>query len=238
MIDVDNLPTANSHPDVQQSENYSDDQLFDWQEISARCISPAPDHPAYGMSISEYIRKRSQFEHADDKKAQIHFRLFPDIAMGIPRLARYHKITPTRYINYILEHGLITFQHDYHDTYSLINLELDKMFDAIDSDKAFQVMAWSQKQTVSLKSASRDNKMFSPAVPEWMSDAIRSTAMELNAAQSDICYMCICIGIRTDSDEFRMPKSYLDKIEASISQFEFGLHMFYAQVQHLQTVRG
>jgi hypothetical protein len=234
MIDVDNLPTANSHPDVQQSENYSDDQLFDWQEISARCISPAPDHPAYGMSISEYIRKRSQFENADDKKTRLHFRVFPDVSVGIPYLSRKHSISPTKYVNYVIEHGLITFQHDYHDKHSLINLEMDQIFETAISNHAFYTMMWGQKMTVALNSASRENKSFAPTVSEWMYEAVRSTSMSLNMSQSDLCYLCMCIGIKTDSNEIRLPKPYTDKIEFAIKTFEFNLNLLHSQVQHLK----
>ena len=233
MIDVDNPPTSNFHPDVQPAENYSDDQLFNWQEISARCISPTPNHPAYGMSVSEYIKKRSQFENPDDKKVQLHFRLFPEIVLGIPILSRVHHVSPTKYVSYLLELGLITFQHDYHEKYSLINYEQDRMFNGITSEEMFQIMMWSQKYTITLKSASRDNKMFSPSVPDWMYDAIRSTSMALNAPQSDICCMCICIGIGIDAEEFHMPDAYLEKTNSIIGKFEFCLNMMYNQIEKL-----
>jgi hypothetical protein len=210
---------------------------FGWQTISARCTRPSPNHPAYGMNISEYIRQRGVLMDKDDTgKSQISFRVPPMIAMGLPRMARKHSITPTRYLTFILEHGLITFQKDYYDTYSAINYDLDKLFDRSVTASALEIMSQSLKQTIYLGSASRDNKLFGPHLQEWMSGAIKSTSLELNCTQSDMAYLCILIGIRTDSTEYPLPLAYTNLVDATISKFEFELGMLKLRVTNLLSI--
>lgn len=243
MIDTSNIDTSNlpSHPQYvdappQTDEHYGN--LFDWKTISARCISPDPHHPAYDMSISEYIRRRGEFiDHDDSGKAQVIFRVPPVVAMGIVRMARKHHISPTKYITFILEHGLITFQKDYHAQYSIINAELDALFDNAKNERMLNVMAQSIKQTISLGSACNENRIFGPNLQEWMVGAIKSTALELNCTQSDMAFMCVLIGMRTDSKEFPLPKAYMATISTNINKFEFELDMLKHRIQNLLTIK-
>jgi hypothetical protein len=210
---------------------------FDWKTISARCISPDPHHPAYGMSISEYIRRRAEFLDYDDSgKSQIVFRVPPVVAMGIIRLARKHHISPTRYISFILEYGLVTYRKDYHGTASVLNADLDDLFQKAETPQMLEVVGQCLKQTISLGSACKENKLFSPSLQDWMSGVIKSTAMELNCSQSDMAYVCILIGIRKDAEEFPMPKAYMDIVNQSVTKFNFELDMLKSRVQHLLTI--
>jgi hypothetical protein len=211
---------------------------FDWKTISARCISPDPNHPAYGLSISEYIRKRGEFIDGDDSgKSQLGFRIPPLVAMGIVRLARKHGITATKYISFLLEHGLITFQKDYHGTYSMINADLDELFEKASTSKMLSVMAQSLKQTISLGSGSHDNRGFTINAQDWMIGAIKSTAMELNCPKSDMAYICVLIAIKTDSNEFSLPKAYMEIVDSEIDKFNFELSMLETQVKNLLTIQ-
>jgi len=235
---IDEVTTA--HPQYFDVKPDVDHQgtLFDWKTISARCISPDPSHPAYAMSITEYIKRRSEFiDHDDSAKAQIVFRVPPVLALGINRLARKHSITHTRYLVYILEHGLITFQKDYHAMYSIIGGDQDTLFDNATDENKLNVLAQSIKQKIQLGSACRENTLFGPCLQEWIVGAIKSTALSLNCTQSDMTFMCLLLGLRTDSKEFPLPDAYMEIINSNISKFEFELKMLSARIQNLINIQ-
>lgn len=223
------------HPDIEPLEEYDESLLFDWKTISARCISPAPHHPAYGMNVAQYIKARSDFLTQEDQmsKMQIHFRMPPEVLIGIPKLAHSHSLSPTRYMGVLLELGLIHFTKDYHDTISSINAERDALFMKSTNDfKMIQIL----KQTICLHTSSRKNDKFSPVVPEWMGGAIKSSAFELNCCQSDLACLCICIGIRIDSTVVNLPEYYKRNVESTITIFENELYELKRRINMLNTL--
>jgi hypothetical protein len=202
---------------------------FDWRELSAICVSPVPEHPAYGASFDEYAKYRK--EVADDEgteKSRLAFRIPKPIAFGLPVLAKKHstskyKVSANRYVSLLIEMGMISFQRDYYDQCESISCNTEKLFDASHDERSLMVTLQIQKQTISLESSSRSNKLYCPMVPAWLDDAVRSTAFGINMSVSDLVYVCVCKGLLNDLKEQKMPKAYVERVTSTLDYFEFEL---------------
>ena len=210
---------SQNNPDDNEEDN---GKSFDWKSHVALCIEPAPEHPVYGMTFTEFLNYRGKYwgEYGKEKTG-LGFRLPPEITDWIPRLARRHHMHATRYIGLALELGLITFQKDYNDSYHAINTRLDTMFYAVgDSTERLSKLGQISKQTIKLGSATRENKLYNPTIAEEIVDAVTGTASEINCTKSDLVFVCVCLGIRSDYNEKQLPGAFMAFVSSTIAKFE------------------
>lgn len=222
------------HP-KQSDDNENNVDTFDWKEIRALCLAPEPKHPAYGMQISEYRkRRRDVIDDENNQKSKLGIRVPNTIADILHRIARNYHISVYRYLVLSLELGLITFQKDYHDRCSAINAIGDQLYHRVSSNADMKTFSQLNKQIISLNLSRQDSRLFIPTVPEWVAMAVKSTALELNCTGMNLAYLCLCISIRKSAEEYKIPQPYLDDIDATIKSFDFEIEMLEKRIVELQ----
>lgn len=210
------------YPDFEHQYDEDSDikPTFDWRVFQALCIAPEPNHPIYGMSLNEYSKYiKTHGEDEEQKFVILRFRAPDEISFGIPILARKHRLSIRRYLATLIVLGLVTFQKDYHVQYSTININIDNCFKTISDKISLKRLKQMSKQTINLKTASRDNKGFTPSVPEWVAASVTTVASELNMSNSDMTCLCIAIGMLNDNKDNPLPEVYVDEIQEFVAAF-------------------
>lgn len=176
---------------------------FDWKEVRSLCISPEPSHPAYDMDIGEYHKRRREFVDGDEESIrpqQLTFRIDPFLGAMIPIISKNHNIGSYKYITLTLELGLISFQKDYHESFSTIYAVTKNLYHTVTDEKTERKFLQIKKQKIALDTGIRTNQCFSPFVPGWIAGTIKEYAVCLNMTQSDMVNICFYIGITHDKN--------------------------------------
>lgn len=201
---------------------------YDWRGTSAACISPVPDHPAYRSPFADYMRNRSKYMDSDtSERTRMSFYLPKFPARISADLAVRHKISFSRFITFISEIGLITLQIDYHDQYQTLKSARQTMVPLIRTEQDRSLYMQLDKHNVSLGSCAGNrggsSTHFSPSVPEWLYNAIADAGVYLNMTQSDVVYLCWCIGMKYSIDDRYKSPLLMKDVEAVITGFEYDL---------------
>lgn len=212
-------------------------QRFDWRTISL-CVSCAIKHDSYGMSFADYQKKRSNYLDRDANEKQnltFYLPLFPSM-ISSDICTEYH-LSRTPFIIRLMELGMITFQYDYHEHYSLLKSNRKRVSKLITTLKTKMCYLQMDKQTIVLNSCGGSKngatKRYSPKVPDWFYNAASDAAVNLNMSLSDFCYLCWCIGmIKSIPEEQRNPVLNLE-IEEILTHFNYELHMYTEQIKHI-----
>jgi hypothetical protein len=201
-------------------------QEFDWRDVRALCIAPDPHHPLYGMSVKEYTDYISiNGEEEEQKVIPLHFRAPDILSFSIPILARRYGLSMRKYLATMIVIGLITFQKDYHEQYSTINARIDSCFNMAHDKLSLRRLWQVAHQPINLQTASRDNKGFTPSLPEWIIAALTTSASELNMTNSDMACLCIAISVLNNIKDSNLPDAYAEELTAFIGQFVNALNM-------------
>lgn len=210
---------------------------YDWQNTSAACIAPVPEHPGYRCSFSEYIKNRDKFVEADlSDKTRLTFhlprfqaRISSDIASG------NYRISFSRFITHIIEVGLITFQIDYHDKYHIIKSVRSEMVLKVVDEKSRNLYMQLDKMTISLDSSGRaaNGRQFSPAVPTWLYNAINDTSVYLNMSKSDVVFLCWNIGMKYSIDNRYKSTLMQRDVDSFLENFEYELTNYSNYIYHI-----
>lgn len=209
---------------VEQSEQTE----YDWSNDSIRivCATAIDNHPAYGLTFSEYKKRRWEFLNNDDKDTiRIGFRLPPFIGQISADMALSNGLPHYRMLILLVELGLIHFQRDYHDHYQIIRAIRSNMSTTLATEDARAHYEQARKYTIVMLNYSRDSKVLTPTVSEWLGNAVKDTAVYLNMSVSEFSYLCWCIGVSNSMRGDLQPavQSEVDKV---LKHFDFQIGMY------------
>ena len=195
-------PSRSQFYDIPQDEDLEDipeEERFDWKTTRSICIEGNHKHRAYGMPFEEYVRNRSKYIDADEtERSRLSYYLpaFPS-SLSADCASMMH-ISANRFLNLMIEMGLITFQVDYHDQYHVIKKGrsdlLSKVTDDDSRHKYMRVVDYTIKIGSTNGSRNGGSRHHSPSVPVWLHDAVLEASTYLNMSASDMIYLCWCIG--------------------------------------------
>jgi len=199
---------------------------FDPLTIQLLVVEAFPKHEAYGMTFTDYNRKRSQFvEYDTSERKRLSFYFPKFFARVSSDLAIINKTSHHRFLILIIELGLITFQVDYKSDFEIIKTSRPKILNSLKSDVNRRHYMRLEKQTITLGSATGANtgnaQHFAPSVPKWLHDAAMEAANHLNMKISDFMYLCWCIGITNALEEDMIPEIVGKELSGILIQFEF-----------------
>lgn len=213
-----------------------EEERFDWKTISHAVIQWIPKHKAYGMTFEEYQKERSKFSEFDTsekKHLTFYLPLFPSMISG--DISQEYKLSKNRFIVMLIELGLITFQYDYHEQYSIAKSTRRNVSKLVTNESSRMCYIQLDKQNITLNSCSRGSghKHYSPNVPEWLYDAISDASTNINMTISDFAYLCWCIGmVKSVPMEIRNPVLNSD-IELILKQFDYEFKMYTTRIKDI-----
>lgn len=212
--------------EISEPGDYEDETLplaeFDYLSIHAIVHEPEKKHPAFGLPYSKFKEYRQRTHNGDDDKrtGRVKFWCDPALAGFLPTLARRRSMTTNSYIIDMLEEGQIHFHPEYHERYAEINEIMDDMNDNVHCEEQEEIMRSMRCQTVDIESCSRKNPSFSPYTPEWLSQDIKSVAMNIHASKSDTALIYIITGILySDATEIPINPYFSDKMSKIVDLF-------------------
>jgi len=227
-------PSRSQFSDIPQDEDLEDipeEERFDWKTTRSICIEGNRKHRAYGMPFGEYVKNRSQFIDTDESERAHLSCYLPSFPSAISSdCASMMKMSATRFLNLMIEIGLITFQVDYYDQYHIIKHGRSSMLDKITDDdtqhKYMRAIGYDIKIGSTDGARNGCSKHHTSLVPVWLYDAISETATYLNMSRSDMVYLCWCIGV-SKSLEPRYRNVMLDRdVQNILAHFEREINMY------------
>jgi hypothetical protein len=216
---------------LDQSTEYS------WQDdqILLVCTTPVPNHPAYGMTFSEYKKHRNDIISSDEKeKVRMSIRLPSFIARVSADMAiRNHVSSHYRFLVLILELGMINFQRDYHDKYQIIKSGRNDMYVRLNTERNQLLYEQLDKQSIDMCFNMRRAKHMTPTVAEWLANAANDIATYLNMNTTDFAFLCWCIGVSKTMDDEDLPVRVKLEITNRIQHFDHEITFYSDRISGL-----
>ncbi len=227
-------PSRSQFADIPQDDELEDipeEERFDWKTTRSICIEGNHKHRAYGMPFEEYVKNRSKYIDADEtERSRLSYYLpsFPS-ALSADCASLMH-ISANRFLNLMIEMGLITFQVDYHEPYNIIKRGRSDLLSSVKDDDSRHRYMRIAEYDIKLGSATGarcgSTKHHSPSVPVWLHDAIAEASTYLNMSTSDMVYLCWCFGAKKSLEQ-KYRNVVLDKeIEEILSNFDREINLY------------
>jgi hypothetical protein len=220
-------PASNNNltPEQEQLRQALDENTeYPWQDdqILLICTNPVPNHPAYGMTFSEYKKHRNDIISSDDKeKVRLSVRLPVFIARVSADMALRNKVSSHyRFLVLILELGMINFQKDYHEKYQIIKSGRNDMYVKLNTGKNQRLYEQLDKQSIDMCFDMRKAKHMTPTVAEWLANSANDIATYLNMNTTDFAFLCWCIGVSKTMDDGDLPLQVKLEINKRIQHFD------------------
>lgn len=226
---------SNEYPEIDPTDPDSLDEYYENTKLEARfdpltiqllVVEAFPKHEAYGMSFSDYNRKRSQLSGYDDSKEKHLSFYFPKFFARVSSdLALINKTSHHRFLILLVELGLITFHVDFKDEYETLKHSRPKILNNLKNSVNRRHYIRLEKQTISLDSAAGSRSggahHFSSSVPVWLHNAVTDAANYTNMSISDFVYLCWGIGITNSLPEDMIPVIVGQDLSELLHQFRF-----------------
>lgn len=214
----------NLTPEQEQLRQALDENTeYPWQDdqILLVCTSPVPNHPAYGMTFSEYKKHRNDVISSDDKeKVRLSTRLPAFINRVSADMALRNGVSHYRFLVLILELGMINFQKDYHEKYQIIKSGRNDMYKRLSTEKNRRLYEQLDKQFIDMEIVARGSKHMTPTVAEWLANATNDIATYLNMSISEFVVLCWCIGVSKSMEAEDLPLQVKLEITKKLQYFD------------------
>ena len=226
------ISTLPPSPEEQQYEAALNPvQEYDWKDdaIKLVCTGDVPNHEAYGMSFGDYKNRRNSIHTSeDDESIRICFRMTRFLTSISVDLSTLNSMSHYRFIILALELGLIHFQHRYHEDFGILKgIKASNIYGITDSTTEAKYSTLNN-YTISTNSE-RSARSLTPTVPQWLGNAIKDNATNLNMSTSEFAFLCWCIGV--SSTVTNLQPYIKTKIETYINKFDIDFNTYMSVVK-------
>lgn len=236
-------PSRSQFSDVEPEddlESIPEEERFDWKTISSICIHGNPKHRAYGASFGEYVRNRSHYVDSDEnEKARLSFYMPRFESCMSSDLASILKLSSARFLNHIIEIGLITMMVDYHDQIEIIKHSRSNIMTSVVDKESQQAYMFMTRLPVTLGSscgARRGESIHhAPTVPIWLYNAIGDVSTYLNMAMSDVVLLCWSLGYSKSLEPEYRNIVMNDHIKELVEHFDMEINLYTRSINMLTT---
>jgi hypothetical protein len=238
-----------SYPEYDPADPDSLDEYYESTQLEARfdpytlqllVVEAIPKHAAYGMLFEEYIQQRKRFMAYDDtekKRLSFYLPLFP--AMMSADYATEFKISYHQFLMFMIELGLITFLFDYNHQYQVVKEGKKTLSKLVTSERNRIYYLQMDKQTICIGSCagSRSGKVkhFTPAVHEWLYNAVTDSANYINMSISDFVYLCWCIGVQRSLTNDQSNPILTRDNTTLLEMFDYELNIYSNHIENIMT---
>lgn len=193
---------------------------FDWQSEVIAFQTPKIKHRSYDLSYRDFrINKlRSDTERQDRLTMRIDIVLADQLRIF---KANYEEGGIYVVASWLLEVGWIHMIYDYGEELEAITDMMVDMIDHNNNEERNDLLRRIDDMKIKMPSDANARKYLSPSMPAWLADSIRQVSMDLHMQQSDVCNLCIGLGMRTDFAEHPVSKvcaARIDKYEEEFSK--------------------
>jgi hypothetical protein len=236
-------PSRSQFADVEPEEdieNIPEEERFDWKTISSICIAGNAKHRAYGASFGEYVRNRSHYVDSDEnEKSRLSFYMPRFESCMSSDLASILKLSSARFLNHIIEIGLITMMVDYHDQIEIIKHSRSAIMTSVVNKESQQAYMYMTRLPVTLGSscgARRGESIHhAPTVPIWLYNAIGDVSTYLNMAMSDVVLLCWVLGYSKSLEPEYRNIVMNENIKELVEHFDMEINLYTRSIDMLTT---
>lgn len=222
-------------PEEQQyEESLNPVTEYEWSDDAIKLIfaSYVPNHPAYGMTFSEYRKHRlASYSEEESETVRIHFRM-PNLLTAVSSdLAIRNGVSSYSFMMQVIEQGVIHFMRDYHDQCDAVKNGKAGMIDKLEDEESERKYVQIVKQTIALEARERGSRCLTPSVKKWVGNYIKEIAIDLNMTASDFAFLSWCIGTKVAVPN--LPERVKFHIENKISLFNSELDAYIKRINEL-----
>jgi hypothetical protein len=227
----DEPPVVISPDDVDPGEQSSG--TFDWTSEVIAFTNPRVKHRAYDLTYRQFRDNKVQTD--TERTDRLSMRVDNEMidALKIFR-NNYSENGIYPIAAWLLEIGWIHMIYDYSDELLKLSEIMMHMWSNNNTDTQNEVLRRVDDIRLTIDNSSL-RKQMTPTVPAWLAAAVRQLSIDLHMDISDVCRLCIGIGMRTDFEEHTLPRVYTRKIDAIEDTFSRKLEVMIQDLEYYRS---